>query len=265
MNFKDHEKKIQSFLKTGSRKSQGKTEKNVATYQRGVYVISRFLNDDYVKIGNAHGSGGLFQRLKSYKICYPFKDEYFLQYLFICPSSKDAEKLEKHILSRKDKLHDIGVADVKNECVKAEGRYSKEYRCSATKNVMNETIMEELNKHKDLWSNVVIFGKEGWKIKTNKEDVRSFQRNTSSFEGRPKLGEAPQVDTFIPGVLQIGDDGWVAYIYRSKLIAKKGLIVRATPAEWITKWKGYSNTFTYPKNEVFATETEALKYANSMV
>ena len=175
MNFKDHEKKIQSFLKTGSRKSTGKTEKNVATYQRGVYVISRFLNDDYVKIGMAHGDGGLFQRLKSYKICYPFKDEYFLQYLFIWPSSKNAEKLEKHILSRKDKLHDIGVADVKNECVKAEGRYRKEYRCSATKNVMNETIMEELNKHKELWSNVVIFGKEVGRLKQIKKMLEVFK------------------------------------------------------------------------------------------
>ena len=102
-----------------------------ANLQKGVYVISKDLDDTHHKIGMAHGSGGLFNRLKSYKICWPYPKEYYPQYLFIC-NSTNAKLLEKKILARTDKLKQIEKAeDVGEE--KDEGRHSLEWRFTGRK------------------------------------------------------------------------------------------------------------------------------------
>ena len=84
MNFENHEKKIQRLcLLPDRRASKGKTVKKVAQYHKGVYLISRDVDDVCYKIGVAYGAGGLFQRLKQYKHCFPYPTEYYLQYLFL--------------------------------------------------------------------------------------------------------------------------------------------------------------------------------------
>ena len=102
MNFKDKEKDIeQLFLLPDLRESGGKTKKKVKQYHKGIYVISRDLNDDTHKIGVAWGAGGLFQRVKSYKICYPYRGEFFIQYAIITATGDDAKVLENEIFKSK--------------------------------------------------------------------------------------------------------------------------------------------------------------------
>ena len=101
MNFEVHEKKIQRLcLLPDRRASKGKT-KTVAQYHKGVYLISRDVDDVCYKIGVAYGAGGLFQRLKQYKHCFPYPTEYYLQYLFLSATGEDAKELEKIILKIK--------------------------------------------------------------------------------------------------------------------------------------------------------------------
>ena len=102
MNFETHEKKIQRLcLLPDRRASKGKTAKTVAQYHKGVYLISRDVDDVCYKIGVAYGAGGLFQRLKQYKHCFPYPTEYYLQYLFLSATGEDAKELEKIILKIK--------------------------------------------------------------------------------------------------------------------------------------------------------------------
>ena len=89
MNFEVHEDDIKKLLLLPDRRmSKGKTVKTVPQYHKGVYLISRDVDDLCYKMGMAHGSGGLFPRLKQYKPCFPYKTEYY----------DDAEKLEKMYL-----------------------------------------------------------------------------------------------------------------------------------------------------------------------
>jgi len=120
-------------------------------------------------------------------------------------------------------LKHIEKKDVGEE--KDEGRHSLEWRFTAKKDILNKTIMEELNAHPKLWQYAVIFGAQSWKIILSPEKITNFQRPASKRDERPAFGETT-TDTFIPGVLKVGDFGWVVYIGRTKkLVASKGKIV----------------------------------------
>ena len=262
MNFKKQEKKIKKLLVL-SEKRQSETHPTQYRYQyqKGVYVISKDLDDTHHKIGMAHGSGGLFNRLKSYKICWPYPREYYLQYLFIC-NSTNARLLEKKILARTDKLKHIEKAeDVGEE--KDEGRHSLEWRFTSKRDILNATLIDELNANPKLWEYAVIFGNKGWKIRVSPEKITNFQRPASKRDERPAFGETT-TDTFIPGVLKVGDFGWVVYIGRTKkLVASKGKIVGVKKDAWEMRWG--SDKYTYPKDEVYATKEIALKAGEKLL
>jgi hypothetical protein len=261
MNFKKQEKKIQKLLLLPEkRESQGKTKKLVEQYQKGVYVFSKDLNDDNHKIGMSHGGGGLFNRLKTYKICYPFPNEFYLQYLFIC-ESKNAKLLEKKILARTDKLKHIQQAEDLGE-EKDEGKHSLEWRFTAKKDVLNSTIIEELNLNPTLWDYAVIFGAQSWKIKKSPETVTNFQRPTNIRDDRPNFDEKKK-DTFIPGVIKfqpiVGKFAYVVDKGKKKGTFKsiKGKIDHFDSSEiWLVFPKD-KNAYSYKTKDVFGVKAEA--------
>ena len=262
MNFKKQEKKIKKLLVL-SEKRQSETHPTQYRYQyqKGVYVISKDLDDTHHKIGMAHGSGGLFNRLKSYKICWPYPKEYYLQYLFIC-NSTNARLLEKKILARTDKLKHIEKAeDVGEE--KDEGRHSLEWRFTSKRDILNATLIDELNANPKLWDYAVIFGDKGWKIRVSPEKITNFQRPASSRDERPDFGEVAKPDTFIPDVVRFepikGKFAWVVNQGRKKgtFKALKGKIDRFDSNEiWLT-FPNYKDAFAYKKKDVFKTKAEA--------
>ena len=83
MNFIENQKNIRKLLLRPERRATRSTDpkkagKTVPTFYRGIYVISRLENDNIHKIGMAHREGGLFERLKDYKLCFPFKNEFWV-------------------------------------------------------------------------------------------------------------------------------------------------------------------------------------------
>jgi len=103
---------------------------------------------------------------------------------------------------------------------KDEGKHSLEWRFTSKRDILNTTIIEELNANPKLWEYAVIFGDQSWKIKTSPEKITNFQRPTSSREERPDFGEVAKPDTFIPGVVVFepvkGKVGWVVNQGRKK-------------------------------------------------
>ena len=70
MNIHTYQKNISDLLLTGQRESTGKSKYKKKTYYSGVYMISRTLDHNLMKLGEAHGQGGLYQRIiGQYKIC----------------------------------------------------------------------------------------------------------------------------------------------------------------------------------------------------
>ena len=264
MNFKKHEKKIKKLLVLSEkRQSQGKTKTTYHyQYQKGVYVISKGLNDDHHKIGMAHGYGGLFDRLKSYKICWPFPKEYYLQYLFIC-NSANAKLLEKKILARTDKLKHIQQAQDLGE-EKDEGKHSLEWRFTSKRDILNTTIIEELNANPKLWEYAVIFGDQSWKIKTSPEKITNFQRPAFTRDERPDFGEVSKPDTFIPGVVKPfepkkGKVAWVLNPGKKKRTFKaiKGKIDHVnSEGVWLV-FPNYTESWLYQNAWLYKTQAEA--------
>ena len=107
-------KSIADLLQEGTRLSAGKTVKTKKTYYPGVYIISRTKVYDIFKLGEAHGNGGLYDRIiNQYKICYSLKSsEFFLRYLVICPRQKEGKLHYSQIMEREMlKIIDSKVKD----------------------------------------------------------------------------------------------------------------------------------------------------------
>ena len=156
MNFRDHEKKLQALLRTVDKTKVVKgIEKKVKRYYPGVYFIRRSHGSRIWKVGM---SINIFQRLKSYKICWAENpDQYVIDYIVIAKEEKHARLLEKLMLSVK-KWKPVEVN------VEAEGRTSKEYRISVEKKDLSTGIRKVLKAEtgKKMWSEVIVFQKEGW-------------------------------------------------------------------------------------------------------
>ena len=182
MNFKDKQVDIQLLLESGSRTNS--KEKKVPTYNKGVYIFSRKLNDDVHKIGVAFGSGGIYERLKSYKICYPFKNEFYIQYIITCETVAKAKRLEKTIL-KNHRLKNVATNIV------AQGKTSQEHKFTSKNSVLKDVLVNTLNEHKGIWEYVAVFGEKGWKIIQNRVDknVTGLAKPSSSYNLRPKLAK----------------------------------------------------------------------------
>lgn len=193
MNFKNNEKDIQKLLRTGTRLSQSKDPekkgKKVATYHRGLYVISRLEGDTTHKIGMAHGEGGLFPRLKSYKLCWPYPKEYYVQFLVVCPSAQDAKKLEKEVLKNKRSLKHIE----KNP--EAQGRSSNEYRVTASREALKKALFDAMDRNRDTWEALIVFGENHWVIKHQDEKLLSGAARSSRRRGKKTGFDGEEIKT----------------------------------------------------------------------
>ena len=178
MNFREREKTIKNLLLTGKRKSNStdpKKKNNMKdTHERGVYVLSRKTDDTTYKIGMAFGQGGVFNRLMSYKLCFPNKDEFYLHYVIVCGKANDAKKLEKQLLKRK-----LLKPTDKNEDY--EGRWSYEYRISKKKSTLKNVLVRTLDENRGLWTALYTFNKKGWKTTLpNQRLVSGVERPSTS-------------------------------------------------------------------------------------
>jgi len=165
MNFKNNEKSIRKLLLLPNRrktqsKDPKKAKRTVPTFYRGIYVISRREEDDVHKIGMAHGAGGLFTRLKDYKLCFPFKDEFWVNLLITTPTAADAKKLERVVLKH-NRFRNVEAHET------AQGRRSLEYRITGSRASLNQAVMDALNKSPNQWTNVIVLNKWGWRVIEN--------------------------------------------------------------------------------------------------
>jgi hypothetical protein len=262
MNFFDREKEIKQLLILDEKRER--VDKAPADrHWKGCYVISRNDQDNVHKLGVAWGEGGLFNRLKNYKICMPYQDEYFVQYIFVCDTKEKSQELEKKILSRTDKFTDKRIAEQAFDDEKVSGARSKEYRFTAKKQDLKDLLTAELNDNMDLWRYAVIFGKNSWKIFPSTKKLTNLQRPASSRTEKPSFADMPKKDTFIPGVavpvqFKKGKVVWGVSKTKGKLKAYQGTLDgRIVGEEWYVKWKGYKLAYAVEKKNLYASKDDA--------
>jgi hypothetical protein len=199
MNFKQNHNDIKNkLLKLENKRISEKTGKLKDTYHKGVYFISQYADDampagteNAYKVGLARGASGLYQRVKSYAICYPYSDELWLHFMVICLSATDAEKFEKVVLADPD-LHKIEKNPTKG---------SLEWRVNTRYHNIKDAIRMACIKHPDLWQKIIVFGENGWQVIHN--DVsKKYTRSTFKLEKpnaeHPSRTNIYGTDEFIP-------------------------------------------------------------------
>ena len=139
--------KLRPMLKTGMRPVAGK---NRATYAKGVYIFSVQGPDQVHKFGVAFGAGGLYERLKSYRLCFPQPDKIVIKYLIIASSTEKARALEKLFLDHQ-------------KLKKAPNQYSREWQSVRSRKLMEEVMIDILNRS-DLWERVAVLWENGNEI-----------------------------------------------------------------------------------------------------
>ena len=151
MNFKDNEKKIKNLLheQTIDGKFHG---------ARGVYVWSRDYSDTVMKFGVSYGRAGIYNRLRSYKICYPFPSEYFIHMLIITPTGDDARALEKKMLNAPNFRK-----------LERNPNYPREYRIVSSFGSLFRVVDKIMRDDPDLWTHVVVFNGDCW-VTVNREE-----------------------------------------------------------------------------------------------
>lgn len=149
MNFKNHKKELRAFFK--EQKIGGKTYG-----ARGVYVFTRDLDDDVFKLGVSYGRAGLYNRLKNYQICYPFKNEFFLHMVVITPTGEDGKKLERQLLRNKTMKSSPSLIA------------GTEFRITSTRKKLFAAVEYVLEGQPDLWTHVVVFNGDCWKVIPNR-------------------------------------------------------------------------------------------------
>ena len=267
MNFFDNERNIKQLLILNEKRER--VDKPPADkHWKGCYVISRNDHDNVHKLGVAWGDGGLFNRLKNYKICMPYKDEYFVQFIFVCDTKDKSKALEKKILARTDKFTDKRIAEQAFDDEKVSGVRSKEYRFTAKKQDLKDLLTAELNDNLELWRYAVIFGKNSWKIIPSTKKLTNLQRPPATRTEKPSFGDVEQSkkDTFIPGVaipvqFKKGNVVWVVdkgNKMKGTLKAIKGKFDgRVEGDELYVVFANSKRAWAYKKNAIYKTKADA--------
>lgn len=179
MNFHSNEKQLQKLLFIGKRDATGKTKTKKRCSNAGCYVISQKDNDPFKKIGTSYGSGGLYERIKNYKLCYNKKTEFFVNYLVICPRIKligssisFAQIMEKLLINGID--------------AKAKESYSDEVILNIDSHKLYQDICKILDINRAYWSHFVVFDGGRWKVTRNNEtfDVNKFNNDTEIINSK---------------------------------------------------------------------------------
>lgn len=175
MNFIDHRADIKNLLWRKYGRSSSGRRKDVGS--RGLYIFSRDQLDVRFKVGMSSGVAGLYPRLdRQYRICYGYPNEFWLHYLVIVQTASDARYIEKEMLRV--------LKTVPNQTA------SNEWKILVNRQSLKEKLVSLLNNNPDNWANLVVFGRNGWKLFINagESDIKVTDLNAPTDRaGRPTI------------------------------------------------------------------------------
>ena len=182
MNIHKYQKEIQDLLRFSTRKSQSKDPaiagKTRHTYRSGCYILSRTLENNLFKLGEAHGQGGLYERIiGQYKICMSLRSEFFLRYLVIVHRKRKGTPLKAYSQILEKKL--LQTIDSK-----VEDSYSKEYIFVPKITTLEDRIAQVLKTNKDLYQTAIRFDTDGFHFY---DDEKGFNTPLMDFKQLPNL------------------------------------------------------------------------------
>jgi hypothetical protein len=188
MNYTNYEASLGKLLLLPDTRLS-KTGKEKTQHFKGIYVISRSKDDLTFKIGVAYGDGGLKPRLQNYKLCYPYKDEFFVHYIIITATATDAKMLERKVLG------DPRLSNTERNPV-AQGRKSTEWKVLTSTSVLKKVLITAMDNNSNLWTHCVVFSDNGWNIVRNFDGsgVKHLTKPKYTSKKKPSLYDNVDVD-----------------------------------------------------------------------
>jgi hypothetical protein len=213
MDFIKHQKDLQQLLRTQGGK-----------YYAGLYVYNRGREEEshVYKIGMSEA--GLYKRLKSTKACYVFPGEYIIDMVIVMKHETTKEGI-KTIRFLEKALHQATKhLSTELQESKEQGRRPTEWRLFANRAKLNAVVKEMLNKHRELWDHVIVFGSKGWHIVRNNRlskrapiTLKSLKPPGAAYTKKPTLKSMPvnRSHIKIPTSVKVGDviksNNWEAF------------------------------------------------------
>lgn len=238
-NFIRHEKDIKKSLTTQGNKQYA-----------GCYIYSRDEHDKTKKIGMSQA--GLFRRIKSAGSCYPYKTEFWLQYIIISLDGHYTKGEKSTTIQIENALHNeskhLSTVKIQEEVVdpagltKEQGKRSREYRVLSSDTHLQTLLKRTLNKNLKKWDYLIVFSSNGWHILAN--DRTLAVPITSVVKRKPKknankkqtIYSLPLNRTMLafPKGLKVGDvvpksDNWDKFVV-VEVISKKHVVARFPPS-----------------------------------
>jgi hypothetical protein len=240
MNIHKYQNQIQDLLRFSTRKSNSKNPANAdkirQTYRPGCYIISRTLENNLFKLGEAHGQGGLYQRIiGQYKICMSLNSEFFLRYLVIAHRKKNGTKSYSQILE-KNLLKTIDS--------KVEDSYSKEYIFVPKISTLEDRIGKVLKENKDLYETAIKFDKDGFHFY---DEAKGFNTPSQDFKHLPNLN--PNVKPLLNLYKQANAAKILTLLKKAKPKPVVAKVVKGKPVAKVVKPKIVLNMKRKPKDE----------------
>ena len=156
------------------------------THYPGVYVISRKKQDKQMKLGEAHGNGGLYDRIRNqYKICMSINQgenlEFFLRYLIITPRERVGDKSRGKHYSQKMEKDLLNLLKAKEQIY--EDSYSDEVLFTGDDG-LEKSMFEILKKNKKYFTIAIKFADKYMYIY---EEGNGFNTKALRFKDLPNL------------------------------------------------------------------------------
>ena len=234
MNFIKHEKDIKKLLYTLGGKPYS-----------GCYVYSRDQNDKTHKIGMSQA--GLFRRLKQAKSCYPYKSEFWLEYVIISLDGQYTKGKKSNTIFIENALHTeskhMSTVKIQEDTEKEQGQRPKEYRMLSSNTQMYNLLKKTLNTHRDKWDYVVVFSTNGWHILSNDRIVDVPITANKQIKPTKDATKSPVIDSLplnktkliLPKNIKPGDvveksDNWGKFVV-VEVISKKHIVAKFPPSK----------------------------------
>lgn len=150
MNFHKARLRLKKLLIYDQRIRQGKQKgKKVITSWPGCYIFSQE-EPTKAKVFKIGMSSHIYERLKNYKLCFPFNDEFNIPLLVLTKNGEDAFEIEQKI---------IKALKAKGDDLERKNLTSKEYKAVANLSTLKNKVKKVLNDNLEIWQWCLIFTK----------------------------------------------------------------------------------------------------------
>jgi hypothetical protein len=189
---------------------------------------------------------GLFRRIKQAGSCYPYKTEFWLEYVIISldghytKGEKSSTRYIENALHRESKH--LSTVNMQEEDTPEQGKRPREYRVISTDAQMHSLLKKTLNKNRDKWDYIICFSKVGWHIVPNNRVVATpitsiAQLKSKKSASTPTIHSLPLNKTklVLPKDLKVGDvvpasENWGKFIV-VRVISKKHIVATFPPSK----------------------------------